>query len=303
MDIREKIRSVVSSALKRDVIKIEAAGSGASGSVYYASLDGEPFEAAVKYSEHPDLLRQEYNMLMFLSEHADCKVPKPYFIKQEADYAVMAMEFIHGVSGKDFKLLLRPHRKRLANDIVDNLIKIHSVHNDKFGPYDNAVYDTWQEYYFEFSTEIYNFSEKSFSESRLDAKVWKAVELSYKNFDKIFENTKGVPTLIHGDYWMPNFIVDPKSMTLTGVVDPFNVMWAEPEYELFSLTVGAGRNLHLYEIYKSRADVSEFCDLKLELYALYSELLWYKKLGAISHNYLKMRSKRLMNQMKKHGII
>lgn len=303
MNIQEMICSAVSSELKQQISEIEASGSGASGSVYRVSLHGEPSEIAVKYSEHPDLLLQEYNMLMFLSEHADCKIPKLYFIKAEEDYVVMAMEFIRGVSGKSGKLLFHPGRKRLANDIVDNLIKIHSVHNDKFGPYDNAVYDTWQDYYFEFSTEIYHFSEKSFSESRLDKKVWQAVELSYKNFDRIFESTNGQPTLIHGDYWMPNFIVDSKSMTLAGVVDPFNVMWAEPEYELFSLTVGTGRNLHLYEIYKSKAKVSDFCDLKLELYALYSELLWYKKLGTISHSYLKMRAKRLIKQMKKQGII
>lgn len=138
---------------------------------------------------------------------------------------------------------------------------------------------------------------------KTDRKVWQAVELSYKNFDRIFEKTNGQPTLIHGDYWMPNFIVDSKSMTLAGLVDSFHVMWAEPEYELFSLTVGAGKSLHLYEIYKKKAGVSELCDLKLELYALYSELLWYKKLGTISHNYLKMRSRRLMAQMKKQGII
>ncbi len=131
----------------------------------------------------------------------------------------------------------------------------------------------------------------------------KAVELSYENFDRIFSQEILTPTLIHGDYWIPNFIIDKKSMELLSVVDPFNVMWADPEYELFAMTVGFGKNLHLYEIYKSKVEVSEYCDMKLEMYALYSELLWYKKLGSITHSYLKMRSKRLIKEMKKHRII
>ena len=92
-------------------------------------------------------------------------------------------------------------------------------------------------------------------------------------------------------------------MELLSVVDPFNVMGADPEYELFAMTVGYGKKLRLYELYKSKVNVSKHCDIKLEMYALYSELLWYKKLGSITHSYLKMRSKRLIKQLNKNGII
>ena len=140
------------------------------------------------------------------------------------------------------------------------------------------------------------------SQGKLDSTVMKAVEVSYRNLHKIFAEGTGKPTLIHGDYWLPNFIIDKDSMELLAAVDPFNVMWAEPEYELFAMTVGYGENLKLYELYKSKVKVSEYCDLKLEMYALYSELLWYKKLGSITHSYLKMRSKRLLKEMKKHHL-
>ena len=64
-----------------------------------------------------------------------------------------------------------------------------------------------------------------------------------------------------------------------------------------------GKKLRLYEIYKSRVNVSKHCDIKLEMYALYSELLWYKKLGKVTHSYLKFRAKRLLKEKKKHKII
>ena len=142
-----------------------------------------------------------------------------------------------------------------------------------------------------------------YTSGKLDNIVMQAVELSYAKFNIIFSEKVLMPTLIHGDYWMPNFIVDKKSMDLLAVVDPFNVMWADPEYELFALKAGLGEKLHLYELYKSKVNVSKYCDVKLAMYALYSELLWYKKLSDISHKYLETLSKRLLREMKRNGII
>ena len=302
MDIDLLIRKSVEEHLGQSVQNISRVGNGASGSVYRVTCSGEPGVIAVKVSGHSELMLQEYEMLSFLKEKTESKIPEVYFFDKTGNTGIIAMEYINGVSGTDKSLKFRLGRRHLAESIVDNLLVIQQVHNDKFGPYDNATYDTWQEYYKTFADEIYEFSKQMNSENKLDNIVMKAVELSYNNFDKIFCQDTGSPTLIHGDYWMPNFIIDKTSMELVSVVDPFNIMWADPEYELFAMTVGFGKRLHLYEIYKSKVNVSKYCDMKLELYALYSELLWYKKLGSITHSYLKMRSKRLLKQMKKNGI-
>lgn len=277
-------------------------GNGASGSVYKVICDNKQ-TLAVKISTHPELMKQEFEMLSFLKEKTASKIPDVYFFDKTEETGIIVMEYINGISGTDKALKFSCKKKHLAKSIVNNLITIQQAHNDKFGPFDNAVYDTWQEYYKLFADEIYVFSKQMHTEKKLDDVVMNAVELSYENFDKIFEDEIKPPTLIHGDYWMPNFIIDKNSMELLSVVDPFNVMWADPEYELFAMTVGYGKNLHLYEIYKSKVKVSKLCDVKLEMYALYSELLWYKKLGSITHSYLKMRSKRLIKQLKKNGII
>lgn len=294
------IKSIVSKNMGISVTEVSHVGKGASGSVYCVVCDGEPKKLAVKVSEHSELIFKEYEMLSFLKEKTDSKIPKIYFFDKSGDIAVLAMEFIEGTSGTDRSLLLRFGRKHLAESIVNNLLTIQKAHNNKFGPYDNAIYDSWQEYYKEFADEIYSFCVLKHSDGELDDIVMEAVQVSYNNLDKIFSEKITTPTLIHGDYWMPNFIIDKKSMELVAAVDPFNVMWADPEYELFAMTVGYGKNLHLYEIYKSKVKVSAFCDVKLEMYALYSELLWYKKLGSISHSYLKKRSKSLIKQIKKH---
>ncbi len=303
MNIEKLIRESIKNNFDASVNGIQSCGKGASGAVYRVECSGEIKTLAVKISEHPELMEQEYDMLSFLKEKTESKIPQVYFFEKLDNIGIIAMEFIDGVSGSDKSLKYSLRRKHLAESIVDNLLTVQKAHNDKFGPYNNAVYDTWKEFYKEFADEIYAFSLAKYSQGELDDIVMKAVDLSYSSFHKIFAEETFKPTLIHGDYWMPNFIIDKKRMELLSVVDPFNVMWADPEYELFAMTVGDGGKLKLYEIYKSKKDVSRFCDMKLEMYALYSELLWYKKLGSITHSYLKMRSKRLIKEMKKNNII
>lgn len=303
MDTEKLIKSSIKKNMSLSVSDISRLGNGASGSVYLARCNKNPESVAVKISKHPELMKQEYEMLSFLKEKTESKIPAVYFFDEAEGCAIIAMEYIEGISGSDKTLKWSFNKKHLAESIIDNLLEIQKAKGDKFGPYNNAVYDSWQEYYKTFADEIYEFSKRMHAENRLDDIVMKAVELSYKSFDKIFSEDTSIPTLIHGDYWMPNFIIDKKKMELLSVVDPFNVMWADREYELFAMTVGFGEKLHLYELYKSRVEVSKYCDMKLEMYALYSELLWYKKLGDITHSYLRMRSKRLIKEMKKNKIV
>ena len=303
MDIDSLIKKSVKEHSGLSVQDVSRIGNGASGSVYRVVCSGEPEVIAVKVSEYPELMRQEYDMLTFLKQKTESKIPEVYFFDKSENTGIIAMEYINGISGTDKSLRFSLKRRHLAESIVDNLLVIQQVHNDKFGPYNNATYDTWQEYYKTFANEIYEFSKQMHKEGKLDDIIMKAVELSYNNFDKIFCEKIYPPTLIHGDYWMPNFIIDNSSMELLSAVDPFNIMWADPEYELFAMTVGFGKNLRLYEIYKKKVEVSKYCDMKLELYALYSELLWYKKLGTTIHSFLKLKSKRLIRQMKRNNII
>lgn len=297
------IRSIIEEKFVCSVSAIRHIGKGASGEVFKISFDKAPYDAVVKISRFADLIEKEYKSIEFISSRVACKLPKLYFMHRDKAFSLICMEYIAGVSGNSRVLHYKLNKKKLANSIVDNLLKIQTAHNDKFGPYENAVFDTWFDYYSAFAKDIYEFSLKANKENRLSDSVMHAVEASYERLDKILAGGSEAPTLIHGDYWLPNFIVNPKTMELAGVLDPFNVMWAEPEYELFCLTVGYGKNLHLYENYKSKVKTSSLCDVKLELYALYNELLWYKELGSISEGYLKMRSRRLLKEMKRHGII
>ena len=296
------IKSVVEKQMNTKIRKIRAVGKGASGSVYLVKITTEPYEIAVKTSKFYDAIRKEKDMLDFLSPKVSYKVPKTYFIYHENDTVYLGMDYIKGMSGKSKYLAFVPSRKRLRNSIIDALMNAQSVHNDKFGKYDNPVYDSWVEYYKDYFVDIYAFTKSKFEKNEIEPEIMDAVELINKNFDEIFSATNNTACLCHGDFWMPNLIIDFWKSELAGAVDPFDMLWAEPEYEIFCLTLGFGKKLKLYDEYKKRNPTSKYCDLKVELYALCNELNWYILLGEMGHDYLMFRAKRLIKIMKEMGL-
>lgn len=293
--MKKAITDLVEKELNCKVLDISVIGKGASANVYKVKINTFPNCIAVKSSDYPQVIFDEYNKINFISSKVDCKLPKLYFFNEINGKGFLGMELIEGVEASQKNLIFKRNKRKLANEIVDNLIKIHSVHNDKYGPIDNAVYNSWYEYYENFAKETVSFT----NNSDVSDTVKKAVNTAYEKLPKIIGNDKNNATLSHGDYWLPNFIIDTKNISLKGVIDPFNVMWTEPEYELFTLTVGYGKSLHLYDIYKSKVKTSENCDIKIELYALFNELLWYKILGKIGFGYLEYRSRRLLKAIEK----
>ena len=300
--MKNTIKSIVEKQLNTRVKAVRKCGKGASGNVYKVRITSFPFVIAIKSSAFSDNLIKEKNMLDFLSERVSYKVPKTYFLCKENNTAFLAMDFIKGISGKSKIIELIPNRKRLKNSIVEALMNAQIVNNNKFGKYDNPVYDTWKEYYKDYFSNIYGFTKSKYDKNKIESVVMDAVELIKINFDEIFNEVSDVACLCHGDFWMPNLIVNFLKSELAGVVDPFDMLWAEPEYELFCLTLGFGEKLKLYDEYKKRNKTTEYCDLKVELYALCNELNWYILLGEMEHSYIVFRAERLIEQMKRTGL-
>lgn len=300
--MKNAIRSIVEKQLNTKVKSVSECGKGASGSVYKVKITSDPFVLAVKSSKFSENLIKEKNMLDYLSARVSYKVPKTYFFSEENDAAFLAMDFIKGVSGKKKIAEFIPNRKRLKSSIIDALMNAQSVHNNKFGKYDNSVYDTWRDYYKDYFNDIYDFTKTKYDKKEIESVVMEAVELIGINLDEIFNEVSDVSCLCHGDFWMPNLIVNFWKSELAGAVDPFDMLWAEPEYELFCLTLGFGEKLKLYDEYKKRNKTTEYCDLKVELYALCNELNWYILLGEMEHSYIIFRAERLIEQMKLKGL-
>lgn len=57
-----------------------------------------------------------------------------------------------------FQLIMRKNKSELPDEIVDNLMKIHSIHNDKYAPIGNSICDSWYDYYSELVKWIVKFT-------------------------------------------------------------------------------------------------------------------------------------------------
>ncbi|MBR3766717.1 MAG: aminoglycoside phosphotransferase family protein [Clostridia bacterium] len=300
--VKDKIKSIVEKHMKTTVKDIREVGKGASGNVFYVKISDKPYELAVKTSKFYDNICKEKKMLEFLQSKASYKVPETYFLLRDNDIVFFGMEYIKGMSGKSKYIKFVPSKKHLRNSILSAFINTQNVHNDKFGKFDAPAFNNWADYYKDFFSGIYEFTKEKYERKEIEPVIMKAVELINRNLDEILKSTENTACLCHGDFWMPNLIIDFRKSELAGVVDPFDMLWAEPEYELFCLTLGFGEKLELYEEYKKRKQTSKYCDLKVELYALCNELNWYILLGEMEHGYLLFRSERLIKRMTESGL-
>ena len=297
----DNIKSIVEEQFNTTVTNIVSIGNGNTASCYCVEISDSPFKLVVKTSTHYELTCEEKKMNDFLRQKVNFRVPETYFLLEKNAITYLGMEYIDGSSGRTLKLKQIKNKKHLANNIIDCFINMQSVHNDKFGYYNNPTYSTWKEYYFDFFCKIYEFACKKYEQGEINKTVMRALNLIKNNFDEIFDNTENIPCLSHGDFWAPNMIFDIEKSEIAGVIDPFTTRFVEPEYELFCLTLGLGEKLKLYKQYKKQVSTSKYCDLKVELYALCNEIDWWMRLGEIDTiNYIKMRSKKIIKQVKKN---
>ena len=302
METTDRIQQIVENEMNTTVKSVSEIGNGATALAYLVEISDKPYKIVVKSGKYTDLLFKEKEMLDFLSEKVNYKIPDTYFYFNDGEVAFLGMEFLEGINGGNKKVLYLKNKKHLANNIIDCFENMQSIHNDKFGFYDNAIYDTWQEFYWDFYKSTYDFAFKKYNSGEMKKVVIDALCLIELNFDEIFKDVCKTPCISHGDFWVNNMIIDTDKCEVSGIFDPNNVAWVEPEYEVFAITVGYGKNLKLYKNYKKRKTVSKYCDLKIELYALINELDWYKKLGFCPMDYLYYRSKRLIKQVKRNKL-
>lgn len=159
-----------------------------------------------------------------------------------------------------------------------------------------------ERFYYPLAKEILEKAQKAVQDGRFRAETCETMEKAFRRYEDIFGEEIRQAVLIHGDYWPANILIDPKSLLPQAVIDPYNSMWADREYELFALNNVMGSCFRLYENYKSKVELSRLCDLKCAFYALYSEVRWFHQLGEGSHPFMWTLAKRLKRQMKRFSL-
>lgn len=302
-DIQLDISKAINKNLRCNLINLKLLGKGANGEVYLCNLDKEPFEIAVKITKYPEMLIKEVDTINFINERVDIKLPKIYFCHlsdQEINLNIMGMSYIDGIGADKINWLFKKkQRSAFSKAAIDNFMNLQKVTNNTYGVVGGKQFESWIDYYKQFAKARLEYITPLAKANKFPQFVLNVLQKAYDNLDKILSNV-GKPTLTHGDYWAPNLLVNKERLEFAGCVDPFNLMWAESEYEIFAMILYP--KLNLYNEYKSRVKTSEYCDLKARIYSLFSEVYWFEQLGKGNFGFMIWVSKKIVKLFKIHNI-
>lgn len=283
---------------------VQLGGGAAGGIIYKVSFDKPPFVAAVKTTKDKALLENECKYIRYIQQYTDIKLPEIYGDTVSGNEYYVVMEYFDGVNClSDFVLEgSEENRKKVAEEIADNIIKLQAVKGEKFGSLLSPQYESWNDYYKPFAERVLKEAEALYADGYITEYILGYLHMAFQKYDEIFDEPVGKPTIIHGDYWAANILVN-KNYELIGVLDPFNCMWGDSEYELFALNAAHNGRIPVLEAFMSKRLVSRKFMIKNYFYFLFSETYWITKLHHDNNDYLNEIIGRLDAEMKKAGMI
>ncbi len=268
----ERLPKIAEENLNTPIANLKFIGGGSFGKVYKCTKqDGETIILKAYHVSGMEMTEAE--QLKLLGANTSVKMPRVYFTHNDDEIAVLCMSFIDGKNALDPLFLFKSkiQKQAFANDVVDGMLEWHRVKGEKFGYLENATCDSWKDFYIE------NKVQRDLAGLK---KLMDEGKYSKKNYDllcrgldifKEVANEPESPVLIHGDLNIMNIMADPKTMKLTGFIDPCGSMWADPEYDLFQFLNMWGNAYKLYDTYKSKCKMSEHCDFKVAFYGAFHE--------------------------------
>ncbi len=297
----EKLPKIAEEHLNTRIDNLKFIGGGSFGKVYKCTKsDGEII--ILKAYHVSGMEKTEAEQLKLLGANTSVKMPQVYFTHSDDEIAVLCMSFIDGKNALDPSFLLKSksQKQAFANDVVDGMLQWHSITGEKFGYLENATYDSWKEFYIDtkVSRDLAGLK-KLMDEGKYSKKNYDLLCRGLDIFKEV-ANEPESPVLIHGDLNIMNIMADPKTMKLTGFIDPCGSMWADREYDLFQFLNMWGNAYRLYDTYKSKCQMSEHCDFKVAFYGALNENSMRLKGGLVVPVWKIQNNVRLKKAMAKY---
>ncbi len=216
------------------------------------------------YGSNRVILQNEANGLSELAKSKSIRTPKVIAVTND----FLLLEFIQ--TGK---------RKTDFSKVFGNqFAKMHRTTSEKFGFYENNFIGSNQQINLTKSTNWIDF----FWEKRLLYQFKMAEQNGYVNsefrnlFSKLekrctslLKGTEEKPTLLHGDLWGGNFMVDENSNPV--LIDPA-VYYGHREADLAMTKMFGGFDLKFYEAYNEEYPLPDDWEYRVDLYMLYHVL-------------------------------
>lgn len=250
--------------------KFSSLAGGDINEVYLVSVASEKFVLKMNDAKRfPQMFEAERKGLEVLRKVEAIRIPKVVNLGQVEDVAYMVMEHISSSEKK----------RNFWEDFGQKMASLHQESAPEFGfPESNYIGSLPQ----------YNFNEKTASEfyicQRLEPQVKMARGKGFDlgNLSSFYKNISGEipqeePSLIHGDLWGGNFLVDEKGDPC--LIDPA-VAFAPREMDIGMMHLFGGFDSQLFDAYQEIFPFHKNWKKRLAIWQLYYLLVHLNIFGA-----------------------
>jgi fructosamine-3-kinase len=236
----------------------------------------------VSHEARDDKLECEFNVLKHYRERTTAfPLPEPLHCDisgSELPYSYIVMERLPGDNMGDASMWMSgSDRRHIDHAIGETVADLHTCTRDKFGDALTGGTDqTWPEYFRDtFILKEYRDNEKI---GLVSADAMRTIRSIIDRLDTLLD-TPGAPTLVHGDIWATNIMIDRGSASgaatgtarLVGYLDP-NGRYCHTEFELAYLEIWSTVGRDFFDAYTARHTLLDGYPLRRAIYWLYTFL-------------------------------
>lgn len=275
---------------------VEPVGGGYYGTVYFVTC-GEK-TTVFKLYLLSGLAQKEADQLSLLRAKLPLPVPETFGVYREEElYDTLIMEKLEGVNGGSPKLAYRrkKDRLRLAGSLIDALIALHDAPVEGFGEIGGETFSNWNDCYRARLDGIRAALEKQ--ERTIPGELRTQIEEAYQNLGRVLCEPVKRPSIIHGDLNLWNVMVNPETMQITGVIDPFDCCRADRELELFQLENATGKRFSLLPKYREQVRLSTYFDIKKDYYHFWDDIKHIALAGLYQEKPLLKLGRKLLREI------
>jgi len=246
----------------------------------FFSLDTSYFIKINSADKFPKMFETEAEGLKLLSQTSCINVPKVIEVGKFNDTAYLILEFVK-------------HERKKSNyweDFGQKLASLHKNTNSTFGlnfdnyigslPQNNTAQDNWTDFFIE--NRLEKLVALCYDSQLLDYQTKKQFAILYSKLGNLIP--KENPSLIHGDLWSGNVIVNQNGEVC--LVDP-SVYYAHREIELAFTFLFGSHPEEFYKTYNENFPLEKDWRKRIDLFNLYPLLVHLKLFGSSYFSQLK----------------
>jgi fructosamine-3-kinase len=233
---------------------------------------GEYFLKWNDANRYPSMFETEAKGLRLLSSTSAIRVPKPIEYSVAGSYQYILMEFIDTKGRrKDFWTVLGERLAELHKNSGSHFGLDHDNYIGSLNQYNNRS-DDWVAF---FINQRLRMQLKLASQNGLaDKSLVNSFEVLFKRLDDLLVTEK--PSLLHGDLWSGNLIVDDKGEPC--LIDPA-VYYGHREMEIAFTTLFGGFDESFYDSYNVVFPLEKEFKMRFDIYNLYPLLVHLNLFG------------------------